>query len=178
MKEALLPSIALAVFWSTAAVPPIVGPDDQPVVVTERPEARRVDVSIDGRPFTSYIYPTSLEKPVLYPIQSARGTLVTRGFPLEPRPGERTDHPHHVGHWFNYGDVNGYDFWGHSSATPAENLPKMGTILHKEVTRAAGGPEQGELAVRADWVVPVVSRRGMVSVWPRASTKVDGSVVG
>jgi hypothetical protein len=80
--------------------------------------------------------------------------LVTRGFPLEPRPGERTDHPHQVGHWFNYGDVNGYDFWGHSLATPAENIPKMGTIVHKEVIHISSGAERGELAVRADWVVP------------------------
>jgi Family of unknown function (DUF6807) len=128
--------------------------DDRTVTVTDRPSARRVDVSIAGQPFTSYIYPESLQKPVLYPIRSAGGAFVTRGFPLDPRPGERADHPHHVGHWFNYGDVNGYDFWGHSSATPAENLPKMGTILHKEVTRVASGPEQGELVVRADWVVP------------------------
>ena len=97
MKDALLSCIALAICWSTAVILPGAGADDQPVVVTDRPEARRVDVLIDGRPFTSYIYPASLEKPVLYPIRSARGTLVTRGYPLEPRPGERTDHPHHVG---------------------------------------------------------------------------------
>ncbi len=124
------------------------------VTVTSRPSERRVDVEIGGRPFTSYIYPTALEKPVLYPIRSARGTVVTRGFPLEPRPGERADHPHHVGHWFNYGDVNGFDFWGHSSATPPELRSKAGTIVHKEVTHASGGPAGGELAVTADWIVP------------------------
>ena len=40
--------------------------------------ARRVDVTIDGKPFTSYIWPTTLKKPVLYPIRTAKGTLVTR----------------------------------------------------------------------------------------------------
>lgn len=128
--------------------------DEQSVSVVDRPADRRVDVLIDGRPFTSYIYPASLQKPVLYPIRTSRGTLVTRGFPLEPRPGERTDHPHHVGHWFNYGDVNGYDFWGHSDATPVENKPKMGTIVHTAVTHVAGGARRGELSVTADWVVP------------------------
>src|SRR5262245_31292607 len=87
---------------------------DSGVMVVSKPSDHRVDVSIDGHPFTSYIYPTTLQKPVLYPIHSAGGQLVTRGYPLQPRPGERTDHPHHVGHWFNHGDVNGYDFWGHS----------------------------------------------------------------
>lgn len=127
---------------------------DQAVTVTHRAADRRVDVLVDGKPFTSYIYPSSLQKPVLYPIRSAGGAVVTRGFPLEPRPGERADHPHHVGHWFNYGDVNGYDFWGHSSATPAANKPKMGTIVHKEVTQVSSGAGRGELAVTADWVIP------------------------
>ena len=47
--------------------------------------AKRVDIVIDGKPFTSYIYPPSLKKPVLYPLRTAAGTLVTRGYPLEPR---------------------------------------------------------------------------------------------
>jgi hypothetical protein len=124
------------------------------VMVTDRPADRRVDVTIDGQPFTSYIYPASLQKPVLYPIRSAGGTLVTRGYPLEPRPGERADHPHHVGHWFNHGDVNGYDFWGHSDETPAANKPKMGTIVHKAIVKASSGRDRGELDVKADWTIP------------------------
>ena len=126
--------------------------DDPAVQVINQAAERRVDILIDGKPFTSYIYPEKLQKPVLYPIRSARGVLVTRGFPLDPRPGERTDHPHHVGHWFNYGDVNGFDFWGHSDATPAANKPKMGVIVHKEIVKAAGGKDRGELVARAEWV--------------------------
>src|SRR5437763_11753483 len=84
------------------------------VTVTRDDSARRVDVSVDGKPFTSYIYPSSLKKPVLFPLRSAKGIVVTRGFPLEPRPGERADHPHQVGAWFTYGDVNGIDFWGYA----------------------------------------------------------------
>lgn len=127
---------------------------DTAVTVTDRPADRRVDVVIDGRPFTSYIYPADLQKPVLNPIRSARGTIVTRGYPLDPRAGERADHPHHVGHWFNYGDVNGYDFWGHSSETPAANKARMGTIVHRSVERAASGADHGELTVLADWTIP------------------------
>src|ERR1700731_668933 len=72
---------------------------------------RRVEVAIDGKAFTAYIWPEKLAKPVLYPLRAAPGTVVTRGYPLDPRPGERVDHPHHVGVWFNYGNVNGFDFW-------------------------------------------------------------------
>ncbi len=59
--------------------------------------ARRVDVYVDGLPFTAYIWPATLMKPVLYPLRAASGAVVTRGFPLEPRPGERADHPHQAG---------------------------------------------------------------------------------
>jgi hypothetical protein len=144
----VVPSIALVLVALSAHA------DDRGVSVTHRPSDRRVDVVIDGRPFTSYIYPAALQKPVLYPLRTAGGIVVTRGFPLDPKPGESADHPHHVGHWFNYGDVNGYDFWGHSDETPAANKPKMGTIVHKAVTQAASGRDRGNLSVQADWNVP------------------------
>jgi hypothetical protein len=120
------------------------------VVVNE--QARRVDISIDGQPFTSYIWPTTLKKPILYPLSTAKGTVVTRGFPLEPRPGERVDHPHHAGLWFNYESVNGIDFWNNSDAIKPENVPKMGTILHRSIVSTKSGSEQGELDVESDWV--------------------------
>jgi hypothetical protein len=113
---------------------------------------RRVDVVIDGQAFTSYIWPERLAKPVLYPLRTAKGTMVTRGFPLEPRPGERVDHPHHAGLWFNYGNVNGFDFWNNSEAIKPENVPKMGNIRHRAITLAKSGADQGELEIEADWI--------------------------
>jgi len=113
---------------------------------------RRVDITIDGKPFTSYIWPTSLKKPVLYPLVDDDGITVTRGYPLEPRPGERVDHPHHAGLWFNYGDVNGFDFWNNSDAIKPEERGKMGTILHSRVVSTKSGPDQGELVVESVWV--------------------------
>ncbi len=97
---------------------------------------RRVDVVIDGQPFTSYIWPEKLAKPVLFPLRTPKGTVVTRGFPLEPRPGERVDHPHHAGLWFNYGNVNGFDFWNNSEAIKREDAAKMGNIRHRAIQRA------------------------------------------
>jgi Methane oxygenase PmoA len=119
------------------------------VVVNE--QARRVDVNVDGKPFTSYIWPTTLKKPVLYPLRTANGTVITRGYPLEQRPGERVDHPHHAGLWFNYEDVNGLDFWNNSDAIKPEQAPKMGTILQRKIVSAKSGA-QGELDVETDWV--------------------------
>ena len=113
---------------------------------------RKVDVFYDGKLFTSYIYPEDLEKPVLYPIYTANGTVITRGFPRDPRPNERVDHEHHVGFWFTFGDVNGVDFWGTSYAIPAGQRSGYGTVRHCDVINVQSGIKQGTLVVTADWV--------------------------
>lgn len=124
------------------------------VEVVPNGAAKRVDVLIDGQPFTSYTWTDQLKVPTLYPILAASGTPITRGFPLEPRPGERVDHPHHAGLWLNYGDVNGVDFWNSSSVLPPAEQAKMGTVLHRRIVKASGGPDRGELEVEMDWIMP------------------------
>src|SRR5882762_2766021 len=126
-------------------------PSDRVAVVVNE-QAHRADVTIAGQPFTSYIWPSTLKKPVLYPLRTAKGTIVTRGFPLEQRPGERVDHPHHAGLWFNYENVNGLDFWNNSDAIKPERAPKMGTILNRSIVSAKSGAQQGELDVESEWV--------------------------
>ncbi|HZP05608.1 MAG TPA: PmoA family protein [Terracidiphilus sp.] len=122
------------------------------VQVTPDEANRRVDITIDGKPFTSYIWPTTLKKPVLYPILDADGVTITRGWPLQPRPGERTDHPHHDGLWFNYSNVNGFDFWNNSEAIPAARSPKMGTIVFDKIVSAKSGANRGELTTESTWI--------------------------
>src|ERR1700756_2099659 len=90
-----------------------------PVGVTQDPARHSVSITVDGAPFTTFMYPDTLEKPVLYPIYAPDGQLITRGFPVAPRPGEPVDHPHHLGLWFDYENVNGLDFWNNSYAIPA-----------------------------------------------------------
>ena len=125
-----------------------------PVAVTVNESAQRVDVAIAGRPFTAYIWPERLKKPVLYPLRSASGTLVTRGWPFDPRPGERVDHPHHVGLWFDYGNVNGIDFWNNSDALKPEDSAKMGVVVHRRIVDARGGGDGGSLVAEMDWMGP------------------------
>jgi len=126
----------------------------QAVVVTLNESARRVDVTVGGKPFTSYIWPERVKKAVLDPIRSASGTIVTRGWPLAPRAGERVDHPHHVGLWFNYEVVNGLDFWNNSDEIKPAERSKMGTILHRRIVSAKGGADRGELETESEWVTP------------------------
>jgi hypothetical protein len=126
--------------------------DPNYVSVVPHEAERRVDVLVGGKPFTSYIWPTTIKKPVLYPLRSANGVVVTRGYPLEPRAGERTDHPHHVGLWFTYGDVNGLDFWNNSDAIPADKADHYGTIIHQSVRSTKSGEGEGVLEVTENWV--------------------------
>lgn len=111
----------------------------------------RVEVMIGGKHFTSFIFPSDLEKPVLYPIVAPNGQVVTRGFPLEKRNGERIDHPHHVGLWLNYESVNGLDFWNNSYNIPADKKSKYGWIRNISVERMENGKNKGILGYSAKW---------------------------
>jgi len=122
----------------------------QKVEFKNKDQEKKVEVYVDGKFFTSYIYPDDMEKQSLYPIVSASGKTITRGFPLNPRPFERTDHPHHVGLWFNFGDVNGLDFWNNSYAIKPADKPKYGSVIFKKIV--SENPKKGELVVSSEWV--------------------------
>ena len=109
----------------------------------------RINITVDGKPFTSYIWPRDLDKPVLYPLIAPDGTTLTRNNPQ--LPGERVDHPHHVGLWFNYGNVNGFDFWNNSGAIPAAQKPKMGSIYQGVVRSTRSGPHEGGFVTETTW---------------------------
>ena len=111
---------------------------------------KKVEVFVDNKFFTAFIYPDNMEKQSLYPIIAASGKIITRGYPLQPRPFERTDHPHHVGMWFNFGDVNGLDFWNNSFAITTAEKPKYGKIAFDKIVSL--NSKLGKLIVSANWV--------------------------
>jgi VCBS repeat-containing protein len=113
-------------------------------------EQHKVNVIINGSLFTSYQYPADLEKPFLFPVYAPDGSVITRGYPLEPRKGERIDHPHQIGLWFNHGNVNGLDFWNNSSAIPADKKGSYGHIVVQKIIKAESG-KKGLLEVSSDW---------------------------
>ena len=125
------------------------------VEVSNNESEKKIDVKIDGKLFTSLLYTDELnvlKKPVLYPIVSSNDIIITRGFPIDPRPNERIDHPHHIGAWLNYGDVNGLDFWNNSDAIPDERASEMGTIRLKEITNIESGTGKGMLTILSNWM--------------------------
>src|SRR5579871_760786 len=119
--------------------------------ISSIPSQHKVIVLADNKPFTEFIYPDSLEKPVLYPIYASDGNIITRGFPLQSRAGEPIDHPHHIGLWMNYENVNGLDFWNNSFAIPAEKKKLYGWIKTNGIVQTKNGGE-GILEYSADWI--------------------------
>ena len=160
--------------------PPVQGGD---LPVKLKRQGARIDVFIGGQPFTSYFFGAESPKPYLHPLRSARGTIVTRGFPMRKDiPGESTDHPHHRALFFAHGNINGIDFWSESEPTkaaqtakgvfyPSEGLPKGRTVLRK-LEQARSGRESGTIRALFDLVGPkgeVVARRrpGLHFSWRR-----------
>jgi hypothetical protein len=123
---------------------------DKGVKLVRVDDKQKVDVFIDGSFFTSYQYPTNIEKPFLFPVIAPNGSVITRGYPIEPRKGERIDHPHHIGIWFNHGNVNNLDFWNNSSAIPANRKDSYGHIVHQKIVKASSG-KKGILEVVMNW---------------------------
>jgi hypothetical protein len=117
----------------------------------EKKSDHEIEVFADKQPFTSFFYPDSLPKPVLFPIYAADGEIITRGYPITPRPNEPTDHPHHNGLWLNYENVNGLDFWNNSFAIPANKKNLYGSIETDSLLEIKNG-DHAKLSYAARWI--------------------------
>jgi len=102
----------------------------------------KIDVKIDGRLFTTYLYRDELTKPVLWPVYSTSGIQVNRSYPFANVEGENQDHPHHQGIFFTYGNVNDVDYWGNPNSPPKIKLV--------EITEVKSGQE-GKISSIHQW---------------------------
>ena len=76
----------------------------------------QIDVSIDGKPFTTYYFDPEMAKPYLMPLRTASGAIVTRDFPVrndvsKGNPKAPSFEPHQRPLYFGHGDFDGLDFW-------------------------------------------------------------------
>ena len=55
--------------------------------VVEKKADKKIEILYDGKLLTAYCYFDSTEKPVLFPVKTLTGNVVTRGFPIAPRAG-------------------------------------------------------------------------------------------
>jgi hypothetical protein len=122
--------------------------------ITEKKDSREVNILFNGKLLTAYCYYDSSRKPILFPVNTVDGITVTRQYPFHVVPGERTDHPHHTGIWFNYESVNGLDFWNNSTAIDPAKRNQYGTIRHQKITSKKTNGNTASLVTEADWVRP------------------------
>ena len=103
-----------------------------------------IDIRIDGNSVAEYRYSPDLVKPVLYPVRTPGGIVMTRHFPFEEVDDESHDHPHHTGVFFTYDEVNGNRFW--ASTTPPPQ------IRHVNITEMLDGKGRGTLSTVSHWI--------------------------
>ena len=137
MTKSLL-VVALAVAWPMAAE----------VKLTKT--ATQIDITVDGKPFSTLFIGPDAPKPYMHPLRSASGKVVTRGYPMIDVAGEPKDHPHHRGLWFTHGEVNHVDFWANEASQGA----KKGRVVLNKVTEVKSGTKSGRMTAVFDWKAP------------------------
>jgi hypothetical protein len=139
MLHALLP-LALAVAWPAAAE----------VRITQGPQSATIE--INGEPFTTLHFGKQAGKPFLHPLRTASGKIITRGYPVDPQPGEDAGLPYQVGVWVGQQSVNGVDYWEvDPNARPAS---KVGSVVLKNVTGIEQAVDRGSISFVSGWVDP------------------------
>jgi hypothetical protein len=120
----------------------------------------QIDVSVGGKPFTTYYFDAKVAKPYLMPLRSAQGTIVTRGYPVanEVPPGSEHDpsfEPHQRPLYFAHGNIDGLDFWGEEAFAKYYNdhgKQAYGHMVLEKIAEAKGGDAgviRAEFSLRA-----------------------------
>lgn len=115
------------------------------VKFTQSPD--RIEIEIDGKPFSTFYIAGDAPKPYMAPLRSADGVVVTRRFPMEKVEGETRDHPHHRGLWFTHGDVNKIDYWMNEKGAKGVH----GTVKLEKPPQLKGGKKSGTIKASFIW---------------------------
>jgi hypothetical protein len=122
-----------------------------------------VVIEINGKHFSNLYFGKVQRMPHLHPLRTASGVAVTRGFPVEPLPGDATDRPNHRGLTIGAervvgpvpGDLSSQIWgWGQNffDNDPSNAGPDKASIEFQELTSAVGGPDRGTLSMVAHWI--------------------------
>lgn len=93
----------------------------------------QIEVTIDGKAFTTYYFPKDVAKAYLMPLRTPSGVIVSRPFPVfnnvsTADPKLPSFEPHQRPLYFGHGNINGVDFWSEAVfnsfyARPAPTQP-------------------------------------------------------
>lgn len=117
-----------------------------------------IQVSIGGKPFTTYYFDPKVAKAYFQPLRDANGVVVTRDFPIgdEMPVGHEHDRgfePHQRPMYFGHGDVHGADFWTEAIFAKyyGHNHPaNYGQMVVRKVEEMQGGASSGTIRATFD----------------------------
>lgn len=128
----------------------------------------QINISIDGKPFTTYYFDPEVAKPYLMPLRTASGAVITRDFPVRNDasrgdPKASAFEPHQRPMFFGHGDLDGLDFWqepafdryysdhghqayGHMVLKKVEEVVSKGESAHLRVRFSLNDPNNRVIA--------------------------------
>jgi hypothetical protein len=130
--------------------------------VVLKPSADSTEVSIGGKPFTTYYFGSALAKPYLMPLRTASGILVSRPFPVQndvTRADQQASsfEPHQRPLYFGHGNINGLSFWIEKVFAQYYNphlQQPYGSSALSGIETSGSGSEEGRIAARFNLVDP------------------------
>jgi hypothetical protein len=125
----------------------------------------QVEVTIGGKPFTTYYFHQDVAKAYLMPLRTPLGVIVSRPFPVfndvsmadRKLPGFE---PHQRPLYFNHGDIDGVDFWSEAVFNGTYGRPDAkqpaapglvrayGHMTLLKLERVDNGPDSGTIRAR------------------------------
>ncbi|MCY4403363.1 MAG: PmoA family protein [Candidatus Poribacteria bacterium] len=104
-----------------------------------REDSDTIDITLNGREFTTFRYGKTQYRPYFFPVLGPNGREVTRGETSDISK----DHVHHRSLYVAYGEVNDIDLWGEGS--------NCGKVIHQGFTQKHGGSVVGRIYTENNW---------------------------
>jgi hypothetical protein len=116
----------------------------------------QIEIAIGGRPFTTYYFGREASKAYLMPIQTAKGLVISRPFPVgndvsKGDPKASSFEPHQRPLYFAHGNIDGLNFWAEPGFDPYykedHSRQAYGHMADPKIEKVQSGPESGTLKV-------------------------------
>ncbi len=128
----------------------------EPVSFTRQGDT--IQVTIGGKPFTTYHFDPKTAKAYLQPLRDANGVVVTRGYPIGDTIPAANLHdpslePHQRAMYFGHGNINGYDFWSEEVFAKyygQGDTSRWGRMVFRKIDEMRGGPSSGTIRATFD----------------------------
>ena len=122
----------------------------------------KIDVTVGGKPFTTYYFTEVVAKPYLMPLRTPSGIVISRSFPVANTvmPGDQKTpsfEPHQRSLYFSHGDIDGLNFWAEQAFNKyyhGYSHEAYGRMALTKVENVASGSDGGSVKARFNLLAP------------------------